>query len=92
MNFEWNEQKAELNLKKHYVSFEEAKTVFNDLLYLDFYDPDHSDEEHQYIIMGRSCKDRILMVSYTERDAVLRLISARKATRQELEVYHNGQF
>lgn len=54
MNFEWDENKAEANVRKHGVSFEEAKTVFDDPLYIDFYDPDHSDGEDRYIMMGMS--------------------------------------
>jgi len=90
MNFEWNPQKAEINLKKHGVSFEEAKTVFDDPLYVDFYDPDHSDNEHRYLIIGRSRKERLLIVSYTERDNTCRLISARESTRKERKAYENG--
>ncbi len=90
MNFKWNPQKAETNLKKHAISFEEAKTVFDDPLYVDFYDPDHSDNEHRYLIIGRSNKGELLIVSYTELNNTLRLISARKATRKEQKVYENG--
>ena len=52
MGYEWNQEKAASNLEKHEVSFEEAATVFDDPLYIDFYDPDHSIEEHRYLIMG----------------------------------------
>ena len=91
MNFEWNRQKSQISLKKHGISFEEAKTVFDDPLYVDFYDPDHSDDEHRYLIVGRSDKgNRLLIVSYTERDDMLRLISARKTTRKERKAYENG--
>ena len=85
--FEWNENKAEHNLARHGVSFDEAKTVFDDPLYVDFYDPDHSDEEHRYIIMGQSRQGRLLIVSYTEREDVIRLISARQVTRRERAAY-----
>ena len=90
MKFEWDENKALSNLSKHKVSFEEAKTVFNDPLYIDFYDPDHSDEEERYLIVGQSCQDRLLIVSYTERRDLIRLISARDVTRTEREVYEEG--
>jgi uncharacterized DUF497 family protein len=90
MNFEWDPQKAEMNLKKHGVSFEEAKTVFDDLLYVDFYDPDHSDNEHRYLIIGRSRQERLLIVSYTERGNTCRLISARETTQKERRAYENG--
>ena len=90
MEFEWDEDKAEANLAKHGVSFEEAKTVFADPLYVDFYDPDHSSQEHRYIIIGESRQRRLLIVSYTERDDVARLISAREVTRNEREAYEEG--
>ncbi len=90
ISFEWDPQKAEANFKKHGILFEEAKTVFDDPFYLDFYDPDHSDEEHRYIIIGRSQTDQVLFVSYTERGDTLRLISARKATRPERNSYEHG--
>ena len=69
-------------LKKHGISFEDAKTVFDDPLYVDFYDPDHSDDEHRYLIIGRSYKGHLMIVSYTEQDDKLRLISARKPHRR----------
>ena len=65
MEFEWDEEKAAANLVKHGISFEEAKTVFDDPLYVDFYDPDHSSEEHRYIIIGESQHGRLLLISYT---------------------------
>lgn len=87
MTFEWDANKAASNLSKHEVSFDEAQTVFDDTLYVDFYDPDHSYDEYRYIIIGQSTQNRLLMVSYTERGNVIRLISARKATRGERETY-----
>jgi uncharacterized DUF497 family protein len=87
MQFEWDEQKAEANLKKHEVSFDEAKTVFDDSLFIIFADPDHSVEEKRFIIMGESNQNRLLVVSYTERPPKTRLISARKATRAERKKY-----
>ncbi|MEG4984827.1 BrnT family toxin [Microcoleus sp. BR0-C5] len=90
MKFEWDENKAAVNLSKHGISFEEAKTVFDDRLYVDFYDPDHSDEEERYIIVGESQQGNLLIVSYTERADFIRLISARKVTRVEREVYEEG--
>ena len=70
MEFEWDGKKAEANLSKHEVSFDEAKTVFDDPLYIDFYDPDYSEEEDRYIIIGESQQRRLLIVSYTERDHI----------------------
>ena len=90
MEFEWGEEKAAANLAKHGVSFEEAGTIFDDPLYVDFYDPDHSSEEHRYIIIGESRQGRLLVVSYTERGDVTRLISAREVTRSEREAYEEG--
>ena len=90
MEFEWNENKAKTNLSKHGVSFDEAKTVFDDLLYIDFYDPDYSDDEDRYIIIGESQQRRLLIVSYTEREDRIRLISAREATKREREDYEEG--
>ena len=90
MEFEWDEDKAASNLAKHGVSLDEAKAVFDDQLYVDFYDPDHSVDEHRYIIIGESHRRRLLIVSYTERDNVIRLISAREVTRSERETYEEG--
>ena len=90
MEFEWDENKSAANLSKHGVAFAEAKTVFEDLLYIDFYDPDHSYDEHRYIIVGQSKRGRFLTVSYTDREDVTRLISARKATRRERQTYEEG--
>jgi uncharacterized DUF497 family protein len=90
MEFEWDEEKAAANLAKHGISFEEAKTVFDDPLYVDFYDPDHSVDEHRYIIIGESRQRRLLIVSYMERDDVVRLISGREVTRSERETYEEG--
>ena len=88
--FEWDEDKAAANLSKHAVPFEEAETVFRDPLYVDFHDPDHSYDEHRYIMVGQSERGRLLIVSYTERGDVTRLINAREATRREQEAYEKG--
>lgn len=90
MQFEWNESKAARNLSKHEVSFEEAETVFDDPLYVDFYDPDHSEDEERYLMVGQSSRRRLLIVSYTERGDSRRLISAREVTRTEREAYEEG--
>ena len=90
MEFEWDEEKAAANLTKHGISFEEAKTVFDDPLYVDFYDPDHSSDEHRYIIIGESQQRRLIIVSYTERGDIIRLISAREVTKSERETYEEG--
>ena len=90
MEFDWDSNKASSNLSKHGVSFDEAQTIFDDPLYVDFYDPDHSLDEHRYIIVGHSNTSRLLVVSYTERGDAIRLISAREATRGELTAYEEG--
>lgn len=90
MKFEWDESKAASNLLKHNVPFEEAKSIFDDPLYVDFYDPDHSDNEERYLIIGESDQKRLLVASYTERGNSIRLISAREVTRAEREAYEEG--
>ena len=90
MSWEWDDEKAAGNLEKHGVSFEEAMTVFDDPLYVDFYDPDHSAEEHRYVIVGTSRTGRLLIVSYTERREAVRLISAREVTPAERSAYEGG--
>jgi uncharacterized DUF497 family protein len=87
VSWEWDDEKGAGNLEKHGVSFEEAVTVFDDPLYIDFYDPDHSVEEHRYLIVGMSVKARLLIVSYTERREAVRLISAREVTAAERRAY-----
>jgi uncharacterized protein len=87
MEFEWDEGKAETNLIKHGVSFDDAQTIFKDPLYVDFYDPDHSEDEDRYLIIGESIRGRVLIVSYTERGNKTRLISARETTKTERKMY-----
>ena len=87
MQFEWDSAKETANLSKHGVSFDEARTVFDDALYVDFYDPDHSDDEHRYIIIGQSERGRLLMVSYTEGNDTIRIISSREVTPTERKEY-----
>lgn len=90
MKFDWDENKADSNLSKHGIHFEEAKTIFDDPLYVDFYDPDHSDEEERYLMIGESSRGRLLIVSYTGKGDSIRLISAREVTRSEREAYEEG--
>lgn len=90
MTFEWDEAKATANLAKHGVAFDEAKTVFDDPFYVDFYDPEHSGDEPRYIIIGTSRQGRLLIVSYTERANAIRLISARELTPTEREAYEEN--
>jgi uncharacterized protein len=88
--FEWDEEKAKQNLKKHRVSFEEASTVFGDPLALTIPDPLHSEEEDRFITLGESHRRRLLVVVSTERGDKIRLISARVATRRERKDYEEG--
>jgi uncharacterized DUF497 family protein len=87
VEFEWDSKKATLNLRKHNVSFDEAATVFGDLLSIAVHDPDHSLEEDRYIVIGMSDHRRVLMVSHTESGERIRIISARTLTRAEREAY-----
>ncbi len=85
LTFEWNENKSQGNSKKHGITFEEAKTVFNDTFAITIDDPDHSDEENRFLLLGVGSGMRMLVVChcYRETDEVIRLISARKGDRRE---------
>ena len=89
MKFEWDEVKAVSNLRKHGVSFEEASTTFADDLSLTGIDPDHSHNEHRFVIFGVSSGGRLLVVSHTENSGNIRIISARPATRVEKKFYED---
>jgi hypothetical protein len=90
IRFEWDPHKNEINQKKHKISFEEAQTVFYDDEALLIADPEHSQEEDRFIILGLSKKANLLVVCHCYRasDTVIRLISARKATKNESKQYH----
>lgn len=90
MEFEWNPDKAKLNVEKHGISFQEAATVFNDPLSVTFPDPDHSIGENRYVIIGISRSRQLLVVAHTDRGEKVRIISARKATRPERRFYEEG--
>jgi hypothetical protein len=92
MEFEWDETKATVNLKKHGVSFEEAKTVFDNPLALIFEDEAHSIGEQREIIIGHSRPNRLILVCFTERSNAIRIISARLATPIEREDYEQNTF
>ena len=85
--FEWDEEKAAVNEAKHGVSFEEAKTVFNDPFSVTIADPDHSIGEDRYLDIGLSAMGRALVVWYTERGERIRLIGSRRASRAERQSY-----
>ncbi len=88
MNYEWNLVKERLNIAKHGVDFEEAKSVFADEFALVLFDEDHSNDEERFLILGMSQKERILLVvhCYRENDTI-RIISSRKATKNETKQY-----
>ena len=93
ITFEWDASKASLNKKKHGISFDEAKTVFFDENAKVIHDPEHSDDEERFIILGLSVNVRMLVVihCYRKNERIIRLISARKATQKESMQYHGGQ-
>lgn len=90
IKFEWDENKNQINKKKHKISFEEAKTVFYDPEALIITDPEHSQEEERFIILGLSQKANLLVVCHCYRasETVIRIISARKATKSETRQYN----
>ena len=90
MEFEWDAEKARNNVIKHGITFEEAKTVFDDRLFVDIFDDSHSSNEPRYLTIGRSDANRLLIVSYTERFGKTRIISARQPTRNERHDYEEG--
>lgn len=92
MQFEWDKEKAAVNHKKHGVSFEEAKTVWDDYFYIDLEDDEHSAVEKRFLIVGESTRNRLLIVSYTERENSVRIISARELTPRERKDYEQGHF
>jgi hypothetical protein len=89
LEFEWDKRKATANVKKHGISFEEARTAFYDESAIQFYDPDHSDQEDRFILLGLSLKQQVLVVCHCSRESetVVRIISARKADKDEEQAY-----
>jgi uncharacterized DUF497 family protein len=89
IRFEWDERKSRENKRKHNVSFEEAQTVFLDENAIRFFDPDHSQDEDRFLMLGMSFTLRVLVVChcYRQDDSVIRIISARKADKQEQSDY-----
>lgn len=88
--FEWDERKANANQLKHGVSFEEAKSVFNDPLSITIVDEAHSEVEERWLELGVSCFGRLLVVWYTEKSEVIRIIGSRKAMQVEQEAYERS--
>jgi uncharacterized DUF497 family protein len=92
MDFNWDDAKAESNERKHGVAFTEAMTVFADPLSVTGYDPHHADDEDRFLTMGMSVNGRLLLVSHTDRGDLVRIISAREATRRERKDYEDDNF
>ena len=90
MRFAWDSAKAEANERKHGVTFDEASTVFGDTLSVSGRDLEHSVVEIRWITLGLSSHGRVLVVSHTDRGGVIRIISARPATRKEKRIYEEG--
>lgn len=93
ISFTWDERKNRQNQKKHGVSFEEAQSVFFDDDAREFFDPDHSEDEARFLLVGRSYRLRVLLIChcYRENEGVIRIISARRATKKERAAYRGSQ-
>ena len=89
LRFEWDEKQAKANVRKHGVSFEEARTAFYDENAIQFYDPDHSEEEDRFILLGLSFVPQVLVVChcFRESEKIVRIVSARRADKDEEEEY-----
>jgi uncharacterized DUF497 family protein len=87
MNFEWDPAKAASNLEKHSVSFEVAATAFGDPLGITIGDPDHSEDEDRFILIGQASAGILVVVAHTDRDGTIRIISARMASKRERRDY-----
>jgi len=91
MEYDWDQEKAQTNLKKHGISFQEAASAFGDPLALTFDDPDHSIGEHRLLTFGVTKTGKWVIVSHTEKhNAILRIISARPMNKYERKIYENG--
>lgn len=90
MEFEWDPHKEVSNIVKHGINFHEAASIFGDPLSVTFFDPDHSIEEQRFITFGETRFGDLLIVSHTDRLNKIRIISARKMTRQERKIYETG--
>lgn len=90
IEFEWDGRKATANAKKHGVTFQEAASVFGDRLAATFSDPDHSGSEDRFITFGMSQTHRLLVVSHTDRENRVRIISSRLMTKEERKIYEEG--
>ncbi len=91
LDFEWDEAKAIANLKKHKISFEEAKTVFADPFSITVGDPKHSIDERRFVDIGAAANGKVLVVSYTQRGEKIRFVSCRKSTRAKRKIYEERE-
>lgn len=89
IEFDWEPAKAQANLRKHHVDFNEAATVFGDSLGVTISDPDHSDAEERHLTIGWSATGRLLIVAHADRNEKMRIISARELTRKERQAYES---
>jgi len=90
LQFEWDSKKAQSNKKKHGITFEGASTIFGDSLSITIPDPAHSINEDRFITIGTSVNNKLIVVVHTDCDDIIRIISARKATRNEKRYYKQG--
>ena len=90
LQFEWDSKKAQSNKRKHGITFEEASTIFGDPLSITIPDPAHSIGKDRFITLGISINDKLIVIVHTDRDDIIRIISARKATRNERMQYEQG--
>ena len=91
MDFEWDPEKAASNFDAHGVTFDEAATAFADPLAITKHDPDHSEDENRFILVGHTTQGSLVVVIHVDRDGTTRLISARVATARERRVYEDGE-
>jgi len=91
LEFEWDREKARRNVEKHRISFEEAATVFGDPFSLTIEDPSHPDYEVRFVTVGETVEHKMVVVVHTDRGQSIRIISARRATRQERRAYESGR-
>ena len=91
LGFEWDEEKANANLKKHRVGFDEAVSAFADPRLLTFSDSHHSEDEERFLSIGISYKNRVLIIAYTDRTSKIRIINCRKATASERKRYEENE-
>ena len=91
LGFEWDEEKASANLKKHRVSFDEAVSAFDDPMLITFSDPLHSEGEERFLSIGISSKNRVLIIAHTDRANKVRIVNCRKATASERKQYEEKE-